>query len=347
MMTFLKNKVCFVTFLLAAAVAAGCVCRAYPQKDTPPPPETGKKTVSGIGYVRGIGCVTLKNKYAGFVSKVNFYSQQRVKKGDVILTYDDFEVRKKITDKKNEILVQKETVAEKKLLLQLKELDPLPSNFRNLDYKQNSAQALVSRLKHEEAVYKRLYKSKAISTLSLREKQQSVRSSEADLQQIIEDQKILRQGLSNLYIKLAKQELRNAELHLANLERDLKLLEEEQKYYRIVAPFDGLCITKSDAVHAYNSAGTAAAIVHKDQKKLIYAYFREADVGLIKENVSCVFRSNQYPDDDGIFKIVSYKVEKDRSSYGDNCYYLVKFRVAEEHKPLRIDSTGQVEITVE
>lgn len=80
MMTFLKNKVCFVTFLLAAAVAAGCACRAYPQEDTPLPEARGK-TICGIGYVRGIGGVTLKNKYAGLVSEVNFHSQQRAKKG--------------------------------------------------------------------------------------------------------------------------------------------------------------------------------------------------------------------------------------------------------------------------
>ena len=45
------------------------------------------------GYVRGIGQTTLKNKYAGFVSKVRVYSHHQVKKGDVILRYDTDRMR--------------------------------------------------------------------------------------------------------------------------------------------------------------------------------------------------------------------------------------------------------------
>lgn len=44
-----------------------------------------KTVISFVGYVRGRSQTTLKNKYAGFVSKVRVTSHRRVKKGDVIV----------------------------------------------------------------------------------------------------------------------------------------------------------------------------------------------------------------------------------------------------------------------
>ena len=48
----------------------------------------------------------MKNKVAGFVSKVNRLSQARVKKGDVILEYDDLDLRTQIENLKNTIAEQ-------------------------------------------------------------------------------------------------------------------------------------------------------------------------------------------------------------------------------------------------
>ncbi len=35
------------------------------------------------------------------------------------------------------------------------------------------------------------------------------------------------------------------------------------------------------------------------------------------------------------------------NSYGDRCLYLVKFRIENEPMPLRIESTGRVEIEIQ
>ena len=58
-----------------------------------------KKFVSVVGYVRGRSKTTLKNKYSGYVTKVHYYSQSRVKKCDFILEFDDWELRSKIAKK--------------------------------------------------------------------------------------------------------------------------------------------------------------------------------------------------------------------------------------------------------
>ena len=92
-----------------------------PEKNIPE-----RRMIYGQGYVRGSGQTTLKNKYAGFVSKVYFYSQAKVKKGDVILEYDDHELRTKIQKAEHVIIELEKDLNRKKLELDIKKLDPLP-----------------------------------------------------------------------------------------------------------------------------------------------------------------------------------------------------------------------------
>ena len=306
------------------------------------------KMIYGVGFVRGIGQVTLKNKYSGFVSKVNFFSQQRVKKGDVILEYDDYDIRLKIMDIQNEISELKKEVELKQLSLAIKKIDPLPSDYRNLKWKRLSAEEKFRRFQHEMEVYDRLYKNKIVSELSMREKIQIFQDSKAEFKRYSDDEELLKQGLETLYIQTAEKELENTRLKLQNRTNKLNLLLEELKYYRIVAPMDGLCITNSDTVHGYNEAGCSAAVVHNDSKKIIYAYFEEREVGYIVIGKSCRFRSTEYDSKQEGFAVVTpYEVKKERTTWGDKCFFLVKFSIDKEVRPLRIDSTGQVEIDIQ
>ena len=98
------------------------------------------KVIRGTGYVRGSSQRTLKNKYASYVTKVHFYSQQRVKKGDVILEYDDLDLRTDIAKIKHDIAELEQELVCKKVALQLTKIDPLPSSYRNLRLKRDIAQ---------------------------------------------------------------------------------------------------------------------------------------------------------------------------------------------------------------
>lgn len=300
--------------------------------------------IYGQGYVRGSGQVTLKNKYAGFVSKVHFYSQALVKKGDVILEYDDYDLRVKIQKAENAIIELEKDLNRKKLDLEIKKIDPLPSDYRNIIWKGFAAEQLQKRLLHESGVYKKLYLQRCISELDYLRKEEEYKSAEADFKKIMQDKKRVSSGLDKLHIAAVEKDIEILQLEIANRKAELKLLEEEKKYYKIVAPFDGLCITNSDSVHGYDTAGTSAAVIHRNKKRIIYAYFEEADVGFIREGMKARFRSNQYGLKHGYFPVAAYEVTKSRSSYGDKCFFLVKFRIDDEHHLLRIDSTGRVEI---
>ena len=59
------------------------------------------ETVRGMGYVRGRKRVILRNKFAGFVTKVHVYSQTKVKPGDVIIEYDDLDARTAVAKLEN------------------------------------------------------------------------------------------------------------------------------------------------------------------------------------------------------------------------------------------------------
>lgn len=306
-----------------------------------------KNVVVGTGFVRGIGQRTLKNKYASYVSKVNFYSQQRVKKGDVILEYDDYDLRCEITRIRNDIAEQTQLIRQQKLLLALTKLDPLPSEYRNLKLKKEIAQERLNRHSHELEVYEQLFGSKIVSDLSLREKRQLVKDYEGDLRCLNSDMNILQAGLSDLLVQSDAEKLQAAEIKLASLKNELALLEEKRKYYKIISPIDGLCITNSDAVGGYDAVGTSAAIVHNDRQKIIYGYFEERDIKHITEGKECRFYSNQYGSGSNEYKVMPYEVKRTFYSYGDRMVMMAKFKILSEPQPLRIDSIGTIKINID
>ena len=327
---------------LNSAPAAGAVVRSE------------QKVVRGVGFVRGPTRRVPRNKFAMFATKVHIRNQSKVKKGDVIFEYDDLDLRTSIAKLENSIAEQKNVVAAKKTALELTKLDPLPSEYRKTQWKLAAAKKRLERHSHELEVYKRLFRNQSISELSLREKAQEVKDAEADLLGYSDDLDKLKNGLANIYIQQAERAVEAARIKLADLERELELLREQAKYYKIVAPYDGVCITNSDVVHAYNAAGTEAVEINRVTPneqfpcgKRVYAYFDEDDLPYVTEGVPCRFRSNQYDcDKKGFATLVPYQVKKQRTSYGDKVLHLVKFRVMKETVPLRIDSTGTVEVIV-
>lgn len=309
--------------------------------------ESGQKQIYITGYIRGRSKTTLKNKYSGFVRKVNFYSQSRVKKGDVILEYDDWDLRSRINKKQAEIKKQQQVVELKKIALKITEINPLSSEWRNLTWKCRAAEEGLKRSTHELEVYQKLYKSKSISDLALREKRQEQADYAAELAALKNDVKIVSHGLAELYIQRAKVELQEAEAALEVLKKELGSLEEERKYFKIVAPHDGLCITDSDTINGYYAAGTVNASVHRDAQKRLYAMARAEDLPFIKENTVYRFYSNQYGHDSKlVFEAKLYKIDRTRHVYGDGSYYQCKFDMITEPQPLRVDSIGSVVISV-
>ena len=155
--------------------------------------------------------------------------------------------------------------------------------------------------------------------------------------------KVLNNGLEKMTVRQAEESVKDIELKIANLRRELALQEEELKYYKIVAPVDGVCITNSDTVGGYDAVGTSAAVVHRDNRKLIYAYFDERDIRHVVEGKPCRFISNQYGKD-LVFEVMPYEVKRSFYSYGDRLMMYAKFRLTKEPKPLRIESIGSVDI---
>ena len=330
-------------FLVAAFIAGVCGAAA-----------AERRIVRGMGYVRGRKRAILRNKFAGFVSKVNVYSQTQVKKGDVIIEYDDLDIRTTIEKLEHSIAEQKKTIELKQIELELKKLDPLPSEYRKTQWKLAAAKKRLERHSHELEVYKKLHRSKSVSELQLREKEQEVKDAEAELKGYSDDLEKLQGGMANTYVQGAEKAVESAKVRLASLERELELAKEQLKYYRIVTPYDGICITNSDSLYAYDAVGTEAVEIHciiPDEVcpagKYVYAYFDENDLVYVQEGVKCRFRSNQYDcDAKGFAELLPFQVKKQRYSYGDKVMHLVKFRVMKETVPLRIDSTGFVEIEV-
>lgn len=334
--------------IISITIAAVGILVVYPHDQICPKNKDAKpKKIYGFGYVRGRSQTTLKNKYAGFVKKVYYYNYAKVKKGDVILEYDDLDIRTSIQKIEHAIAEQTRNVELKKINLDMVMLDPLPSQYRNLQLRRQSAQATLERSAHEYEVYRKLSKNKVVADLTYRAKMEDFKNSQADLKQLDQDLKILGKGLSDLYIKKAEFELREAETKLKDLQEQLALLKEEHKYYKIVAPYDGVTITNSDTVHGYNAAGTSAAAVHRIDRKYVYSYFTVEDVRYLHVGDKLNFISHDKPRDKQGAVVQIFDIASGRTTYGDKTYFTVKCKVIEDPHDLLIDTIGTLEFDVQ
>ena len=339
---FVIGGVCYLLGMQSGNTSILTIDRILPGKTC----KAGNTEISFVGYIRGRSQYTLKNKYAGFVSKVRVYSYRMVKKGDVILEYDDHTLKTSVEKLEHSIAEQQKALERKKLNLELTRLNPLPSEYRNLYWKQKIAQENLERSAHEFNVYQRLHGSKIVTDLAYREKKEAFKNSEAEVRKMDNDMKILKQGLANYYVKAAEIEVAEAETKLKDLQEELARLKEEEKYYKIISPIDGCCITNSDTVGGYDAVGTSAAEVHRVDRKLLYAFCPERYIKHIREGETYRFVSNQYPDDQQGFEMKCFEIKKSRYSYGDESFFLIKCRVAKEPNPLRIGSIGSLVVDI-
>ena len=213
-------------------------------------------------------------------------------------------------------------------------------------FKYQSAKATLDRSAHEHNVYRQLSRNKIVAELTYRQKMEDFKSSEAELRQLENDLSLLKKGLTDLYIKQAQAEVAEAEVKLKDLKKELELLKEEQKYYKIVAPYDGVTITNSDTLHGYDAVGTSAAVIHRVDRKLVYCYFSVEDVHKIHvgDEIKVIAHDLPREKQGAIAKI--YDISTSRVVYGDKTYFLVKGRLNHDPHDILIDTVATFEIEV-
>ena len=242
----------------------------------------------------------------------------------------------------NDIAAMKKDIALQETKLQLVKLDPLPSDYRNINWKTQRAKELLDRTENEWNVYRRLYRSQSVSDLDLRSKKQAYLDAKAAYQITVSDQEKVNSGLKKLYLQQAEQQLDLLKTKLAGLERDLALLTEQRKYYQILAPYDGLIKTHSDTVGAWNAAATEAACLHKEAHYKLYCYFAEEDMPYIKDGMTARFFSH---DTGKWYEAKSFELTRSRTAVGEGVYHLVKFRVTSDiADEIRCGKNGAIRI---
>ena len=346
---FLFGLGCFVV----GAVTVGVCLTQFKQPEQEPQTvckrsaDSKKKSkfIYGYGYIRGRSRTTLYNKYGAFIKNVYIYSDKPVKKGDCILEYDDFDLRKKIVSQQNTIANTERDLKEAKTSLDLTKLDPLPSEYRNISWKIKRAKELLDKTENEWRTYNRLYKSKSVSELDLRSKKQAYLDALAAYEITIHDQETVNKGMRKLKIRAAEEKVATLETKLKGLKKDLAILEEERKFYKITTPYDGVIVTNSDTVHIWDNAGTAAAVIHRVNKGYyIYSYFEEKDIIHIPNGT----KARCYSNDSGKwYDLRSFEVTRSRTATGDKVFHLVKFVVLSPvDKKVTLDSNVVVEVEV-
>ena len=304
-----------------------------------------EKFITGYGYIRGRSCTGLKNKYSAYVKKVYFYSDAKVKKGDCILEYDDYDLRQKITAAENSIKNLEKELVIQRTKLELVRLDPLPSDYRNISWKIRRARELMELTRKEWETYKILFTGKSVSELEMRAKKQAYEDALASFESILSDQKKVKQGLASLYLRQAEENISLLETKLAGLKKELDLLYEQRKFYKIITPYDGIIVTNSDTVHAWDNAGTTAANIHRVHRGYyIYSYFEEKDIIHLPNGTKGKFFSN---DTGKCYDLISFDTTQTRTAVGDKVFHLVKFKVLSPvDKKVTMEGAGVVKVKI-
>ena len=339
----MKKGVYCILCVLAVAGTVSAVC--FFAGRSPEKTAEKEKIITGYGYIRGRGCTGLKNKYGAYVKKVYFYSDSKVKKGDCILEYDDYDLRQKITAAENSVANLEKELALQQTKLELTRLDPLPSDYRNINWKSRRARELMELTRKEWETYKVLYVGKSVSELEMRAKKQAYEDALASLESTLSDQNKVKHGLKTLYLRQAEENVALLETKLAGLKKELDHLYEQRKFYRIVTPYDGIIVTNSDTVHAWNDAGTTAANIHNVRKGYyIYSYFEEKDIIHLPNGTKGKFFST---DTGKYYDLISFDTTQSRTAVGDKVFHLVKFKVLSPvEKGVTMEGAGVVHVKI-
>ncbi|MCQ2380616.1 MAG: hypothetical protein MJ025_06835 [Victivallaceae bacterium] len=216
---------------------------------------------SAPGQLRGGRVVGLVTVRGGMVTRA-LSSGEKVSTGEAVLAFDDRDWSYRREMLSSQLEEQEVLVSSKELLLHLKNLDPLPGEYRNLKFKRAAASEKLGRLQHELEVYKKLHRNNIVSDLTYREKMQDLRDAETEVASKDNDLKILNGGLENLYVTISRQELQLERIRLGERKRELAEHERNHSNWLVKAPFDGVVTMRNNYVGSYVAAEVAVGSLH-------------------------------------------------------------------------------------
>ncbi|MDD5697291.1 MAG: HlyD family efflux transporter periplasmic adaptor subunit [Victivallaceae bacterium] len=304
-----------------------------------------ENTVTGRGTFEGFREYQLKAAVFSKIKAVTKSEGDLVKQGDVLLYLDDRDLQEKIGLLKNEIDELKSEIEVAEAELAIKRHDPLPKEYRHTGIDLQSAELRCQKSAIEEEIFQKLYDRKAVSLMTLQQKQLKHLTNMTELKNLRKDYAILTNGLAKKIIAKAARELTLLKTRRRGKEIELKLLTKHVNDYVFTAPEDGIIRYIPPKPGAYVSPGDTLVRVATADKKKFTVYIDEKQIFRIQEGQTARIASSQYNYlEYGYFEGQVIQIGGMPEVRAGRNYYPVRILLTKEPYNLRLGSTGEAYI---
>ena len=302
--------------------------------------------VEGRGIVAGRREYYMKSRVRSTINKINFRSGDYVRRGQVMLTLDDRDYQEHCLKLRNAIAELEAQINSAEAALAALKLDPLPKEYRHSEITYDELKKREVREKESLEAFRNLQKSGAVPLVEINKREIDYLHNLGEIQRMERDVRLIKSGLAKAIIAEKTTQLNLLKVRLDNLRRESEFYQQHQQDYVFVAPEDGYISSIPTKRGIYVDTGDDIIVFAASGDKKFVANIDEKDIYKIQEGQKIRVKSSQYNYlEHGYFEGEIYAIDElPRIVNGSNTYSVRIYLKDKPDKPLRLGSTGGVEI---
>ena len=304
-----------------------------------------EETVSGRGEVEALFDYRIRSTVDAKIVKINKKEGQAVKKGDLLLTLEDRELKEEIIRTRSQIAELQGECDVQQNQLHILRNDPLPERYRNVAIALDEASKKTEKSQARLETYSKLYQRKVISRKDFEEVELENIRNTAERQKAQEDYHRVEAGLGRKIIAKAENQLRLLQTRLENQRTMLRQQEQRLNDYRILAPDNGIVSQIPDLPGGFLKAGDQLARISSVNQRKFVVHIDQSTVHKVKNGQNARILSDSYNYFEyGYFAGRVIKVAELPQKIDGRFLYPVEVLVTSEPFQLKLGSTADIKI---
>ena len=301
--------------------------------------------INAEGVTEPLDSYTLRAMADHTIKKIHKHKGDMVKKGELIIEFDQRKLDDQIAQLQSEIKIAKAEIKVKHASIAILKKEPLPTYYRQAEIKVNEAKSELQKTNAHLRRCKTLFKEKAISkaVLELAEVNHDIRKKQLlraqDISQTVAD------GLGESVLAKAESEYTLMKVKIEHMTLGLQRLINHRSDYILTAPSSGKLAKIPFYEGLFVGKGTEIAEIIIEFPKKIMAYVDEREIYKVKEGQHVRFTSNQYNFYEfGQFKGVITTINDTSELYKGHSCFPVELLITEEPYELKLGSSVDISI---
>lgn len=244
--------------------------------------------------------VPVRTSVPGYVKEIHFTDNQEVKKGQVLLTIDDTDLKAKLAQAQASLENAKANLLSVKSSAQYFTLNANASSFSSEASGQNvtSAKARLTKAEEDYKRYKNMYDAKAATQAQLDASKAELDIARAQYDVATNQYKSSSAMAKGVYSQAEAQraQISLAEATVKQREAELLLAQTQLDYATVKAPCNGIVSKRAVEAGQYLSTGAPLCSVIDNSNLWVTANFKETQLSHIKPGQDVDIKVDAFPD---------------------------------------------------